>query len=349
MAYHRPYILKTLRNEVFLFVMMSVMTEITQRVLVITNPSSSRAKEVKEHVLDPLTKATPNGMEIVIFSITSKDRVVTARQIAAVIKPHDRIIVAGGDGTGNVTVNAILQTDDSTGVCIGFLPYGNFNDMASTFTDRLVKENPLVLLTAPSVVTAHPLDIRINKQHYQYGLLYATVGWTAFAAAEFDMPRKREDLQDGQAHLLVNLFHVAKMYFKTRRSSYIPRFQRPGHELKPHTTDILAINGPIMAKIIKSQRALYETRSFLSKDLDVSKFYTNRALLSRSALNYLFRTRLSLPGVERTKDIIEFESPADFPLQIDGEVSLLSDVTSLTISKDQSPNAQTISVIKTSK
>jgi diacylglycerol kinase family enzyme len=325
-----------------------IMATHPERVLLISNPSSSRASEVQQHVIDPIMTGPLDDREIVQFSITDKDRFVTIQQIAAIIQPYDRVIVVGGDGSGSVTINGIMNAPDSTGVRVGFLPYGNFNDMATTFTHRSAKKYPLQLLTANETVTVHPLDVCVDQQHHQYALLYATVGWTALTAAEFDEPKKRTNLQKNQANLVSSLIDIAHMYFRTRHSSFLAPFHRPGQAVQTKTTDILAINGPIMAKIIRSGQDLYQTEAFLSNDLNISKFFANSDLLGRSALNYLFGTHLSLPGVHHTTDTIIFESPSDIPLQIDGEVSLLTGIHSLKITKDQLPNAQTITVIKTS-
>jgi diacylglycerol kinase family enzyme len=324
------------------------MTSTPERILIISNPSSSRARDVQRYVIDPLSDASLVDKEIVQFSVTSKDRLVTIQEIAEVIQPHDRVIVAGGDGTGSVTINGIMNAPDSTGVRVGFLPYGNFNDMAATFTDRSAKKHPLQLVLSDETTTVHPLDVIVNQRHHQYALLYATVGWTALAAAEFDKPKKRTKLQQkNQANLAKSLTDIAKMYFQTRHSSFLPSFHRNGHDIQANTTDILAINGPIMAKIIRSHRDIYATGTFLSKDLNVSRFFANSDLLGRSALNFLIGTHLALPGTHRTEDTINFTSPADVPLQIDGEVSTLNGVSSLTITKNQSPDARTITVIKT--
>ncbi len=320
-----------------------------ERVLIISNPFSSRASEVQQHVIDPLMIGPIENREIVQFSVTNKDRFETIQQIADIIQPHDRIIVAGGDGTGSVTINGIMNAPNSTGVRVGFLPYGNFNDMAATFTDRSAKKYPIQLLTSDETITVHPLDIIVDQQHHQYALLYATVGWTALAAAEFDKPKKRNNLQQkNQANLASSLIDIANMYFRTRHSSYLPPFHRYAQAEQTRVTDILAINGPIMTKIIRSGQDIYQTDDFLSNDLDISQFFANSDLLGRSALNYIFGTHLTLPGVPRASDMINFTSPADVPLQIDGEVSLLTSISSLVITKDQLPTAQTISVIKTS-
>lgn len=322
------------------------MAENPERVLIISNPSSSRAKEVQRFIIDPLVNDPPVGKEMVYFTVTSKDRMVTAQQIAGVIQPNDRIIVAGGDGTGNVAINGIMNATDSTGVRIGFLPYGNFNDMASTFTDPSVKKQPRRLIESEKSASVHPLDIMVNQQHHHYGLLYATVGWTALAAANFDKPGKRSDLQNRkQTNLLSNLTDLAKLYFKTRKNSFLPPFHRDGFKIQTNTTDILAINGPIMGQIICSRQDMYAGQTFLRHDLDVSSFFANSNLLGRSALNYLLDTRLQLPGTNRTEDTLYFEHTSELPIQIDGEVFRLSDVNSLSITKDQTPDARTITVI----
>ncbi len=64
------------------------------------------------------------------------------------------------------------------------------------------------------IVDVHPLEVSVNDEHHRYALLYATLGWTARAAALFDDPETRRTLQQGRAGLLSSLLKIAPMYFQ---------------------------------------------------------------------------------------------------------------------------------------
>ena len=234
-----------------------------ERILVVRNPACSHASRVQSDVIDRLNDGGLAKGQLVEFSTPSADSDETIEKLREIIKPGDQILVPAGDGTGNAVANAYIDADNE-GVRIGFLPYGNFNDMAATFTDRKAQRDPMRLLNSDSTVEVKPLHVIKNGDHYRYGLLYANLGWTAQAAATFDDPNIREDLQNGKTSLADNLFRFAKMYFKTRSSVELPAFRLKGSEV-PHTkvTDILAVNGPIMGRIIRSGKIYYEGDTFL--------------------------------------------------------------------------------------
>ncbi|MDL2342387.1 MAG: diacylglycerol kinase family protein [Patescibacteria group bacterium] len=317
-----------------------------ERTLVIRNPACSHAEKVQHDVLNVLHDELPPANLTELWT-PSANRAETIEAIAAVIQPGDRIIVAAGDGTGNAVANAYISAK-AEGSRIAFLPYGNFNDMASTFTSKAARKNPLLLLhSSAETVQVRPLSVSKNGEQFSYAMLYATVGWTALAAAMFDTSVTRQALQSGQATLTNSLRDIARMYFKTRSSAFLPPFYRDGDEnLHEHTTDIVSINGPVMARIIKSQERFYAQQQFLRTDLDVSRLSRNVPFLGKSALNFVLGSNFKLPGARIVEDSLRFSS-AELPVQLDGEFTLLPDVANLRLSKDQRVSAPTISIIKT--
>ena len=326
---------------------MSVNTS-SERILVVRNPASSHADQVEHDVMDCLYDNF-TASRIQEFWTPSSDYEVTTAEIAAAIQPGDSIIVAAGDGTGNATANAYLQAN-AEGTRLGFLPYGNFNDMAATFTDKAARKNPALLLgPTAKQVEVHPLNVIKNGEHYRFALLYATLGWTAVAAKIFDDPLARQALQSGKATLPASLLNIAQMYFRTRSNAYLPPFRREGSiAVHEDVTDVLAINGPTMARIIKSQKHFYAGGDFLSCDLDVSKLYRNIEFLGRSGLNFALGTILSLPGTTVEADELLFDG-ATVPVQLDGECSVLENTQSIRITKQTTSDARTITVLKTTK
>ncbi len=326
-----------------------IMSDSYERVMVVQNPVSSRSRDVQRCVIDRLEDSAIPKSHIKIFSTPSAHANETIEALCEAIQPGDQILVAAGDGTGNAVINAYMQAD-TQGVRLGFLPYGNFNDMAATFTGRSAIRDPSKLLDEGRTVEAHPLQVAINGEHYRYALLYATFGWTAFAAAIFDNPDTRRALQNGDTKLVDNLITIARMYFKTRSSSTLPPFRREGKpSLHKETTDVLAINGPVMAKIIRTNKGYYEGNNFLRSDLDISTIPPNTLLLARSAFNVVARTKLQLSGTIASEDILKFLTSFPLPIQLDGEFELVPHVTTLAISKDQKPNAKIVKVMATTK
>lgn len=293
-----------------------------ERTVVIHNTKSSHAANVAHGVFDRLDEA---GIASTHFLTPSPHVEDNIDAIANLVQPGDTVISAAGDGTANAVLNGLL-TADHQDVRVGFLGYGNFNDMAHTFNARSARRDPLALLRSEKSVELHPLAVTKNGEHWRYAGLYATLGWTAVAAAEFDDPRVREKLQHGGANIVSSLARLGLHYFKTRHISDIPPFYREDGRVREGTTDVLAVNGPIMAKIIRSGQDKYLDPDFLLRDLDVSGLFKNSGFLAASALG-------RMPGNLTTSDTLHFTHPSSLPIQVDGEFSRLDDVTDLTISK----------------
>lgn len=305
-----------------------------ERVVVIHNTNSSHASEVQANVLNVLDA---EGVVYAAFQTPSPNPKDTIDAVADFVRSGDTILSAAGDGTGNAVGNGLLLANQSD-VKVGFLGYGNFNDMAATFNAGTAKRNPLLQLQSDQTRTLHPLEIMKNNEHWRYALLYSTLGWTALAAHEFDNPKIRERLQGGGATIASSLARLGLFYFKTRHTSKLPPFRRENGSYHDNLTDVLAVNGPIMAKIIRTGKNKYGDADFLRRDLDVSGFAKNIPFLVASGLGHM-------PGTLTTSDELQFAAPATLPIQLDGEYTGLRDVSTLAIRK--SPDAPTLQVITT--
>src|ERR1700750_702794 len=108
--------------------MHAVSPEAPDRIVVIRNPASSHAGSVQDEVITPFQDFGLSPGQLVEFDIPSRDVDTSTESLAALLQPGDRLISPGGDGTGNLAVNAAMLASHE-GVRLGFLPYGNFNDI----------------------------------------------------------------------------------------------------------------------------------------------------------------------------------------------------------------------------
>ncbi len=323
------------------------MPERHERIVVVRNPVSTRTDSVETHVVSRLRETVPPSHVAEIWT-PSGDHDEITEHVAESIQPGDTVVVAAGDGTGNAVANAYMYSHDSDGVRLAFLPYGNFNDMARTFTDKDAQRDPSLLLDASATtVSALPLEVLANEEHYRYAVLYATLGWSAVAASLFAQPETRRNLHQGRMGVGSSLVTAAKMYFATRRDSALSPFSIDNDErIHSAATDIAAVNGPVMAHLIRTNRSYYETGTFLTNTLDLSTLTRNARLVGSVGLNFAMGTRLVVPG-----DIVDgrefhFDN-ATLPIQIDGEFDELKDVGVLTVRKNASEGAKRIDIIKT--
>lgn len=100
-----------------------------ERLFLIQNPNSTRAKDVQGSVLDQLGHA---GIAYVLMQTPSPKYEDNVDAIMGNIRVGDRIISLGGDGTGSQVFNAVwgLPDDMRCDVAVGYQPIGNFNDMS---------------------------------------------------------------------------------------------------------------------------------------------------------------------------------------------------------------------------
>jgi diacylglycerol kinase (ATP) len=96
-----------------------------RKALVIYNPSSGKTAQYLEQLSDfqaggsQLVELTPDvNLEHLVQD--------------AVIKGFDTVVAAGGDGTVNAVVNALMSVDAARRPCMGILPLGTANDFALT-------------------------------------------------------------------------------------------------------------------------------------------------------------------------------------------------------------------------
>jgi hypothetical protein len=305
-----------------------------ERLIVVHNEKSSRAAHVPKEVFGRLDAA---AVKYVSFATPSPQPEDNIAAIASTVRPGDLWMFATGDGTANAGVNGLLQANQPD-VTAAFLGDGNFNDMANTFSGRYARRDPLRLLASEQTTTLHPLEIRQNGEHWRYAALYATLGWTALAAHEFDDPAFREKIQHSRVKNLRSLGHLGVYYFKTRRHAALPGFI---YEDEPHvkhnqTTDVGAVNGPVMARVIRSGQPMYKNLDYLQWNLNVTPLVKNIPFLTASALNHM-------PGKPTRSSRLIFDHASRVPVQTDGEFTLLDNVESIEIQKNAAlPTLQVI-------
>lgn len=298
-----------------------------ERLVVIHNPNSSRARRAGREVLGELNKAGVTFTPFETGSPESEDNIADMRNV---LREGDTVIVAAGDGTAMQAGNAILRNGFEH-TKLGLLPYGNFNDLASVYG---LTAN--TLLTAAKVDTLptlplHPVTIEADGKYCRDALAYVTAGWTARAAREFSEPDAREAVTatPDVVKLTKSLFQLTIDYF-AHRKEYLPPFHTSQSGLvQQAATDVLAINSPVMGSIIRSDMPYGNIANIFGyHELDVSSLVKNipwgvKALLGHTS---------STPTEKMT---LYFERPSTVPIQSEGEFFNLT-TDEITLAKDPS-------------
>lgn len=244
----------------------------TDRLIIVQNPNSTLADDIEAEVFAPLDRHD------IPYEVYHTESVDTEENIAAMReylsdKSRSTIVGAAGDGTAMQLINAAMR--DRKDITLGFVPLGNFNDIARTHAGR--GHTALDIINAPTI--AHrPLKIELDGEYWRHAPAYLTLGWTALAASEFGDARSREAMQGAPRplKLVKSLAQLAGSYFENRHTM-LPPFRVNGDaSVYEHSTDVLAINSPRVGNIVRSPEEHYLGAHFgMRADIDVSRILPN--------------------------------------------------------------------------
>lgn len=292
-----------------------------RRLVIAYNPHSSRARDIETDVFQRLKTAGYTYVSIEVHQASLADNV---RRLSPQIEPRDIILCAAGDGSAHAMSHAIMAAGQ-TGVEIGFLAFGNFNDLPHTFNTHRTLRDPVKFLELARAEKIYPLQVSVDGRTLRQALLYVTIGWTARAASRFDEPNLRHKVKHGGAGLLKSIWRLGWYYLGSRRSSLLPSFRL--RDIAHHkTTDLIFANGPTVARLFRSGKPYYRKPVFLYRKLDVRRLITNLPFLIEGLIG-------RMPGEEVKEALIEFDNLAVVPLQCDGEAVELKDVRQIEIRK----------------
>ena len=299
------------------------MTDRFERLVVLANHNSTRARKVAQNVLARLDDAGVRHETVTTRSANTSDNIA---DLSATIRPGDTWISAAGDGTAMALVNATLRQEPKTAasVKLGFLGYGNFNDVAGSQRD------PLELLADNAQTQPlHPMTIEVNGKLWRYSPAYLTLGATARLAAGFGQDTSREQLKESSEHtkLLRSLVQLGRDYFDVR-SEYLPAFHA-SHSLtvRNAVTDVLFINSPRVGRIIRSTTDYAQQPTFGYRESNVASIARNIPFGIAALAGFT-------PATAMTGQRLTWDRPANLPAQTEGEFESLEDVTDLFVYKD---------------
>lgn len=291
-----------------------------QRLVIAYNPHSSRASDVREKVFDRLDKSGYSYETIEVQQASLEDNVA---RLAPLIQPNDVILSCAGDGSAHAVFHSVLAANQP-GTLLGFLAFGNFNDLPHMFNTKESLTDPVLFLEHAKPVTIWPIQVFINKKPLRNALLYSSVGWTARAAGQFDRPSIRRKITHGEAGLLKSYWRLGKYYFKSRAGSGLPPMIYKDKTY--HMTDLIFANGPTVARLFSSGRHYYKKNVFMFRMLDIRGVTKNIPFLISGLVG-------RMKGDEVTEVEVTFETPSSVVLQCDGEVVTLDATKQISVSK----------------
>lgn len=297
----------------------------SERLIIVHNPNSSRAKKVASEVFNTLDNTSTRYTAFETKSPNAEDNIA---DMSNFLEDGDTVVVAASDGTAMQAGNAILRSEH-TNSKIGLLPYGNFNDLARVYG---LSPNALTNHDSLGTTNLYPLVITANETYCRDALAYATAGWTARAAREFSEHDSRESIvgTPDAIKLTRSLWQLAINYF-AHRNEYLPPFHTSRSEIvKQSVTDIVAVNNPMMGTIIRSDMPYSSIANIFGyTELDVSSFTKNIPFGLKAVSGHT-------PLDATEKIALNFTEPSTLHVQSEGEAFTTTETSTLTIAKDPS-------------
>ena len=297
-----------------------------KRLIIVYNPRSSHFAKVEQEVLSKARGL--KGWAVGKFEVADTNVDDNAHRLEKIIRDDDLVIAAGGDGTATIAVNGIMLTQ-AKNVRLGVQGFGNFNDVSRCFGSMKFDE-----ILKGDAKEVWPLECKINKEHWRYGMCYFTVGMFAEACAAFDQPKTRKKLQGGDKSMLFSLKVLVKWWLKQRKKQLLPHFALGGAsgeyiECK-NKSDYMAVNGKTVAKMMHGGKYYLSKDGFLSYNGQMTKFFKLCFMMAKSILR-------RIPGTESDYDCLVFPKPSKMMVQAEGEYHKFEDVEIIEISKADKP------------
>ena len=296
----------------------------SQRIIIAYNPRSSKHAKIRQEVILPAQKLA--GYTVGKFEVKSVPVNENAKALSKILLDNDLLIVAGGDGTATVGINAAMLTKAK--ITLGVLGYGNFNDFA-----RMLKTKNLQQIIKDfenkKTQKLYPLEARLDGKLWRYAACYFTIGMFAESTEVFDAPKTRASLKKGRKSLVFSILTLAKWYFRNKKKEFLGRsirlngvamnrmkMSRSGrlNEIKgKHVSDVMFVNGKTVAKIMKGGEFWKNEEEFFVSFGRLKGIFRLVAFMFQSMI-------VRLPGhVEKREVKISFESPSEFEIQAEGE------------------------------
>lgn len=301
-----------------------------KKLVLVYNPQSAHYDLVKREVLSTIRALS--GWMVAKLEVKPVDLKENAERLARILDDGDLVIVAGGDGTAAMVMNGIISSKKQ--VSLGVLGYGYFNDFAHALgTMHPVEYGDEYLggvkeivrkFDAGEVRDFYPLEVKVDDKLWRYAACYVTMGMSAEVTDLFEQKEVRKHISH-TSHLR-SYFRVGLWYYRNRKNREFLPGLKLNSDARLKTTDIVAMNTPYMAKVMRGDEWYRDSRYFA-----VGGFWLKKSWpLFKFMMKSMFK-KVPLEKVEQLK--VDFDQPADLAIQAEGELEKLVQVTKIEITK----------------
>lgn len=307
--------------------------ELPEKAIVLCNPVASRAHAAMSQIGALQSKFSDVEITYTIDDSRQANKEAFTRHLYA--KSEDEranslIVVSGGDGTTGMAAEALWQAEEPNIRTLPLLPLaaGHINDIARMLHSGPGRRKPANYLSTARPVTVRPLECVLDdglsqqtSQQILSGIGYVTFGLSATAAESIGGTRVPKDERTALSNT-ARLFRIGGVILRDCLNAKLFTIREMEDE-QPHSrTDIMAANGPQMARWLRTPATLQEDAYFLTST-------SSRRLPQLLATG----SRLFLgmqDGELREKDY-SFEAFSPAKVQVDGETHDVDANTTVTI------------------
>lgn len=170
-----------------------------KRLLFIFNPMAGRAK-LSGHLLDIVSFYTKSNYLVTMYCTQKKgDGYAFLRGWD---KSYDLIVCAGGDGTLNEVISAILDFDIR--IPLGYIPFGSTNDFARSIG---IPQN--IKAAMETTINGTPYEIDIGQFNRSYFVYVAAFG--IFTNVSYSTPQKMKNVLGYMAYILEGIKAISEL------------------------------------------------------------------------------------------------------------------------------------------
>lgn len=295
------------------------------QVVLIVNPFSSRIDNLHSSI-DEL-RSSHYGDRLTEIK-TDKQQSKNEAALRNTVNPNSTVVVFGGDGTVNHTVNTIMKYLPDQDIKLLVIPAGHAGDISYSVHGSDPLPPPSRILDNSQIMHIRPLEVETTlgvKKAQHYALCYAGVGMSARAALKFNSPDYR-NLPFYKEMLTAYGSAVALEAILRARP-----FQIEQNGRFEYITEIFAANGPRVAKYLPLPVNLEDDQIYVAQieaDRHLNTFVSWAGSL-------LLKQTPTIDGTYIRGDAYGFYIYDDVPLQVDGEPHHLSSDTYISIKQSQ--------------
>ena len=294
----------------------------TSRFVVIHSPRSTRAykynQEIRPQIVSIAKEHSSEFIEIPIVNIPY----FSARDIIKnKLSDNDLVIIVGGDGLVNVSLDAIIFSDKN--ITAAVIPTGNINDFSLAINGRFKDVSNIL---SSKAVDFYPLELQVNNKVLLHSVQYISFGATTAIVDWLNSPKIRNLRKRYRGNILLvgatgmlHMDHVSKSIAKLK----IPELQSKKETIQKNSFGFFIGRASKYFRLPRNKVFHNDREKFL---FHTDNFYGRTIRDLMTMIKWLV---FGIPGkISRSEDL-KFTERTDIVCQIGGDNISIKNVSEI--------------------